>query len=304
MMKESTKKLENKPQISGEDSKQFFRPESLEKALELKDDYGSELTVLAGGTDLLVAYYEKLFEIESWLDLTKIPILKNIDINDKNIVIGAMVTHQRLANSTELRDILPALSEAAEEVGSPQIRSRGTIGGNICTASPAGDILPPLVAYGAKFILASKEGKREVLATEFFTGPKKSVLKNNELLIAIEIPRPSAETYSFWKKLGRRKALVISSISLAFVVEFDLENRIKKAGLAMGSVAPVPFKLESVEKELVSKKMAELNYTKIAEQVRNTISPIDDLRGTKAYRKDVARDIMINALEKIEEDRR
>ncbi|RCW50692.1 xanthine dehydrogenase family protein subunit M [Halanaerobium sp. MA284_MarDTE_T2] len=295
-------KQENNQPISGTDFKNYFQPSSLKEALEIRDKYRSEVKLVAGATDIFVQYNEKLHEVENWLDISRIEDLKKIEKKEKSIFIGPLVTHLEIIKSDLINKHFSALSAAALEVGSPQIRSRGTIGGNICTSSPAGDLLPPLLAYEAKFHLSSRKKSRIVESDEFFTGPKKNILKDSELLTGIEIPISDAEVYSFWKKIGRRKALVISTLTLNLVLEFE-NDLIKRAGLAVGSAAPVPVRLKKIEEKMLGKKLSQLDYKKIAEEVKNRISPIDDLRGTKEYREDVAADIMVNALEKIEKER-
>ncbi|MGM0603214.1 MAG: FAD binding domain-containing protein [Bacillota bacterium] len=301
-MKKSLIKQENNQQISGTDFKNYFRPGSLEKALEIRDKYKNEVSVVAGATDLFVQYNEKLHEIKNWLDISRIENFKKIEKKEKSVFIGPLVTHLEIMKSDLINKYFSALSAAALEVGSPQIRSRGTIGGNICTSSPAGDLLAPLLAYKAKFHLSSRKKSRIAEAEEFFTGPKKNILKDNELLTGIEIPISDFEVYSYWKKIGRRKALVISTLTLSLVLEFE-NDLIKSAGLAAGSAAPVPIRLKKIEEKMLNKKMSQLDYQEIAAEVKKSISPIDDLRGTKEYREDVAADIMINALEKIEKER-
>jgi CO/xanthine dehydrogenase FAD-binding subunit len=191
------------------------------------------------------------------------------------------------------------LAAAAEDVGSPQIRSRGTIGGNICTSSPAGDLLAPLLSYEASFKLESAAGERIVAAEKFFTGPKRNLMEADELLTEIIIPLTENEREGAWIKVGRRKALVISTLTLSVVLEFEADQ-ILKAGVAMGSVAPTPVRLKEVEAMIVGSSLSELDYKNLGREVKTRINPIDDLRGTKEYREDVAVDVMVRALNEIE----
>lgn len=301
-MKKSPTKLESSQMISGADFENYFQPKSLKKALKIKAEYGSDITIAAGTTDLFVVYYEKLHEIKNWLDLSKIDELKYINFSGKNVKIGAMITHLTLKESNELKEKLPVLQAAAADVGSPQIRSRGTIGGNIVTSSPSGDLLTPLLSYQARFKLETVEKSRWVEAEEFFTGPKLNIMDPKEILTEIEVPLPESDSSGYWIKIGRRKALVISSLNFSLVLEFANE-KISRAGLAMGSVAPTPVRLREVEEMLVGKSLDELDYRKLGEEVKNKIAPIDDVRGTKEYREDVAVETMINALEDIERKR-
>lgn len=302
MMRKSPMKQEARQTISGADFKEYFQPENLKKALEIKTEYADQLKVAAGSTDLLVANYEKLHEIEYWLDLIKLDELKNIELQDNKLQIGAMVTHLDLMKSDLIKEKLPVLAAAAEDVGSPQIRSRGTIGGNICTSSPAGDLLAPLLSYEASFKLQSTAGERIVTAENFFVGPKRNSMEADELLTEIIIPLTENEREGSWVKVGRRKALVISTLTLSVVLEFEAA-KIVKAGVAMGSVAPTPIRLGEVEAMMLEKKLSELDYNKLGQEVKARINPIDDLRGTKEYREDVAVDVMVRALNEIERKR-
>jgi len=299
MMRKSPMKQESRQTISGVDFKEYFQPESIQKALEIRAEYGDQIEVAAGSTDLLVANYEKLHEIKYWLDLVKLDQLKKIEVIDNELHIGAMVTHLQLMKSDLIKKNLAVLAAAAEDVGSPQIRSRGTIGGNICTSSPAGDLLAPLLSYGASFKLQSAEGERIVKAEEFFTGPKRNSMETDELLTEIIIPLTDNKREGSWIKVGRRKALVISTLTLAVVLEFEGE-KIVKAGIAMGSVAPTPVRLKGIEAVMIDQKLTDLDYKALGREVKASINPIDDLRGTKEYREDVAVDVMVRALKEIE----
>ena len=299
MIRKSPMKQENRQTISGADFKEYFQPQSLAEALDIKAEYGDQIEVAAGSTDLLVANYEKLHEIENWLDLDKLDELRKFEVKDGQLHLGAMVTHLQLMNSDLVQEKLAVLAAAAEDVGSPQIRSRGTIGGNICTSSPAGDLLAPLLSYEAGFKLQTAEGERIVEAEKFFTGPKRNLMEADELLTEIIIPLTENEREGAWIKVGRRKALVISTLTLSVVLEFGAE-KIVKAGVAMGSVAPTPIRLEEVEALMIGNKLSELDYKKLGQEVKAQINPIDDLRGTKEYREDVAVDVMVRALNEIE----
>lgn len=279
----------------------YFAPQRIKEALQFLSQYRSEIKVIAGGTDLLVQYYDRLYEINHWLDLKNITELKKIRIGNNQMEIGAMVTHAQLEKSEEIKKYFPILSQAASDIGSPQIRNRGTIGGNIVNASPAGDLLAPLMAYNAQFRLLSIPGEKIISAKEFFIGPKKTILEPAQLLTQIIIPLPSERTYGSWIKVGKRKALIIASISLALVVEIAEDNKtIKEVRTCLGSVAPTPIEIMEVKKKIVGKNFNRLDFAELGQIVEDKISPIDDIRGTREYRKDVAKAIMINALEEID----
>ena len=278
----------------------YFAPQKIEEALEILSRYREEIKVIAGGTDLLIQYYDRLYEVGTWLDLKNIKELKDIRINKNQMEIGAMVTHTQLEKSEDIKKYFPILSQAAADIGSPQIRNRGTIGGNIVNASPAGDLLAPLMAYDAQFKLLSVQKEALISAEEFFIGPKKTILEPAQLLTGIILPLPSERTFGCWIKIGKRKALIIATITLALVVEIAEDNKtIKDVRTCLGSVAPTPIEIKEVKEKMIGKNFNQLDFNQLGQIVEDKISPIDDIRGTREYRKDVAKNIMINALEEI-----
>jgi len=278
----------------------YFAPQEIKEALELLSEYGEEIKIIAGGTDLLVQYYDRLYEIAGWLDLKNLAELKKISILEPYMSIGAMVTHTQLEKSPDIKKHFPILSQAAAEIGSPQIRNRGTLGGNIVNASPAGDLLSPLIAYGAKFELLSLNEKTVVSSEQFFIGPKKTVLRTDQLLTRIILPWPGQNCYSSWIKVGRRRALAISTIALAMVVKMTEDNRIiQEVKVCLSSVAPTPLEIKEVREEMRGKSFNQLNFDKLGQIVEDKTLPIDDIRGTKEYRKEVAKRITIHCLEEI-----
>ena len=280
---------------------QFFAPQKIKKALEILSKHGKEIKIIAGGTDLLIQYYDRLYEVNNWLDLKNIKELKEIRIYQNQMEIGAMVTHAQLENSEDIKKYFPVLCLAASDIGSPQIRNRGTIGGNIVNASPAGDLLAPLMAYKAKFKLLSGKDETLVPAENFFLGPKKTILRPDQLLAQIILPLPRKDTYGCWIKIGKRKALIIATITIALVVEMDEGNKtVKDVRTCLGSVAPTPIEIKEIRKKMIGKDFNQLNFTELGQIVEDKISPIDDIRGTREYRKDIAKNIMINALEEID----
>ncbi len=282
-----------------------FAPRKIEEALEILSKQEKEIKVIAGGTDLLIQYYDRLYEINGWLDLKNIKELQEIKIHQNQMEIGAMVTHAQLEKSAEIKKYFPVLGKAAADIGSPQIRSRGTIGGNIVNASPAGDLLAPLMAYNAQFKLLSTQGEKIVPAEKFFIGPKKTILESAQLLTRIILPLPSERTFGSWIKIGKRKALIIATITLALVIEMAEDNKtVKDVRTCLGSVAPTPIEIKEVREKMIGKNFDQLDFDQLGQIVEDKISPIDDIRGTKEYRKDVAKEIMINALEEIDAARR
>ena len=298
-MTKQSKDVKNKQKIFGEGSKNYFRPQTKEGLVEILEDYDKDFTVIAGGTDLLVANFDKLHEIDDWLDLNWLNDFKEIKIYDDKVEIGSMVTHERLYKLDKIKELFPVLQKAASDVGSPQIRSRGTIGGNIVTSSPAGDLLPPLMVYDAKMKILSEDGERTVDINEFFTGPKKNILNKGEILEKIILPLKKEKQKGVWKKVGKRKALVISSISLALNLVFENENIIKDSKLCIGSAAPVPLRITKAEEYLNNMEIKKVDLKKLGKIVAEEIKPIDDIRGTAKYRRQTINNITQSAFREV-----
>jgi CO/xanthine dehydrogenase FAD-binding subunit len=188
-----------------------------------------------------------------------------------------------------------ALKAAAREVGSVQIQNRATVAGNLCNASPAADGVPPLLALDAEVELLSARGERRVLLSSFITGNRKTVREASEIVTAILVPR-RIEGPSAFLKLGARRYLVISIAMVAAIIETDAEGRLAQARVAVGSCSPVARRLSQLERELVGAGLDEVG-ARVEPRHLDPLSPIDDLRGTAAYRRDTARTLVARALE-------
>ena len=243
---------------------------------------------IAGGTDVMVEINFDRHRPQAFIDLTRIAELSEWGEEGDLLRIGAGVTYTRLIN--ELGDQLPGLAMASRTVGSPQIRNRGTVGGNLGSASPAGDAHPPLLASGAIVELASAAGTRRLPANEFYVGPKRSAMRKDELIAAFLIePRKGPQQFS---KVGTRNAMVIAVCS--FGLALDGERR--RIGTGIGSAAPTPVVAGDAERFLGGVLEEESLWDKPApvgdsalkrfgELVASAAKPIDDVRGTAAYRR-------------------
>jgi CO/xanthine dehydrogenase FAD-binding subunit len=265
---------------------EFLQPRSLEEALAAKAER-PEAVPIAGGTDVMVELNFDRHRPEAVLDLTRVPELAEWDRDDGRLRVGAGVTYTRAI--AELAGPLPGLALASRTVGSPQIRNRGTIGGNLGSASPAGDCHPPLLATGAEVEVASTAGRRRVPVAEFFTGPKKSALQPDELILAVWAPAASGPQQ--FAKIGTRNAMVIAVCSFALVL--DPEHR--RVGTGIGSAGPTPLAATEAERFLQGVLEAEDLWSsrapiddgaaaRFGELAAASASPIDDVRGTAAYR--------------------
>jgi CO/xanthine dehydrogenase FAD-binding subunit len=265
----------------------FLQPATLEDALAERAARPGALPI-AGGTDVMVEINFDAVRPEALLDLTGVAELTGWSPDNGRIRVGAGVTYARLIS--ELGGRLPGLALAARTVGSPQIRSRGTIGGNLGTASPAGDCHPPLLAAGAEVEVASVRGTRMIPAGEFFVGPKRSALGPDELVAAVHIPLPDGpEQFS---KIGTRNAMVIAVA--AFALALHPEQR--RVGTGIGSAAPTPRPATGAEAFLAGEldagrlwespgELPEAVAERFGELVAGAADPVDDVRGTAAYRR-------------------
>ena len=256
-------------------------------------------TVLAGGTDLMVQANRGAHSLKSVLDLSRIPELKNWALEGSEMVLGAGISYTDLADP-QIAALVPALTQAARTVGSPQIRNAGTLGGNLATASPAGDTIPVLVAMDAVLQLKSSTENREVAITEFITGVKTNALKPGEIIQSIKMP--VFQGPQEFLKVGTRNAMVISVVSLALVTDYLG----KKLRVGVGSVSPVPFRATAAEEFIAQEfdwetnsALSEKVINKFSELVADSTKPIDDHRGTADYRKHAVGVLAKRALERV-----
>ncbi len=270
---------------------EVLQPDSWREALELKAAH-PEAVPIAGGTDLMVELNFDHIRPAAILDLTRVPELMTWGRENGRLRVGAGVTYARLI--AELGDRVPGLALASRTVGSPQIRNRGTIGGNLGTASPAGDGLPPLFASDAEVELASSGGTRRVSMREFVTGPKRNCLADDELIAAVYIaPADGPQQFA---KIGTRNAMVIAVCSLALA----LSPRRGSVAACIGSAGPTPIRASDAERFIVGvldehdlwssrAPISEAALARFGELVELAARPIDDLRGTARYRRQALR---------------
>jgi CO/xanthine dehydrogenase FAD-binding subunit len=263
----------------------FFSPASWPDALAVKAEH-PQATPIAGGTDLMVELNFGHRRPAALLDLTRVPELAGWQQRDGVVRIGAGVTYARIV--ADLADLLPALAKASRTVGSPQIRNRGTVGGNLGSASPAGDAHPPLLATGAEVEVASLRGTRRIPIGEFFTGVKRNALAPDELIAAVEVP--AATGPQEFAKVGTRNAMVIAVCSVALA----LDPPARSLGTAIGSAAPTPRRATEADRfasgELSDRwesggDLDPAVLRRFGELVAAAAAPIDDVRGSAAYRR-------------------
>ena len=260
---------------------QFYSAKSIGDALGFLSEKGDRTKVIAGGTDLIPRLREEDPRPDFVLNILETEGLNGITETNHTLRIGCTTTHAQLEESGILQQSCPALVQAAASIGGPLIRNRGTIGGNIANASPAADLAPALLAVEAEAVLMSQKGTRAVALRDFFTGPGKTSLQPNELLVEIRIPVPKGK--SVFLKLGRRKAMTLSVVNVAVCLE--MEGRVcREARIAMGSVAPTPIRCPQAEMLLKNREIDRELISKCAEEAMAMSKPVDDQRAKAWYR--------------------
>lgn len=261
----------------------YLRPASVEEAIELKGRLGKSAVFLAGGTDLLIRLKDYDIRPEAVIDLSFIEPLKTLEEAGDAIVIGALASYADISASPLIGKFGWVLAQAAIEVGAPQIQNVATIGGNIANASPAADGIPPLYALAATVTVAGSAGERVVAAEEFFTGPGRTVLEQDELITSVGFAKLKKLDKGFFKKIGQRKALAISKASIAAVLRTDNGN-IEDARIALGAVAPTVIRCPRTEALLKGRAVSVELVAEAAKSVSSESRAIGDVRSTPEYR--------------------
>jgi carbon-monoxide dehydrogenase medium subunit len=266
---------------------EYFEPRTLDEAARLLSSANAQ--VLAGGTDLLVEIKEQLRRVERVVNIKRIPGMGGLSYGVREgLRIGALVTAREVEVSLFVLQHYPSLAQAARELGSIQVRNRATIVGNICRASPSADTLPPLIADRAIVRLHGPGGARELPLENFFTGPGKTVLRSDELVIELMVPAPPPRTGKAYIKHGRRKAMELATVGVAVTLTRDAEARI-----VLGAVAPTPIR--ALKAEQIFKH--EQSIEKAAQAAADESRPISNVRASAEYRRAMVRVLTRRALE-------
>jgi xanthine dehydrogenase small subunit len=261
-------------------------PSTLDAAFRLLAS-GDVWRPIAGGTDLMVQITGELGPPpERVLDIWRLGELRGIQASDRVLVLGALTTYTEIRESEECQSLLPALVQCAATIGAAQIQNRGTIGGNVVNASPAGDTLPILLATDAEIVLGSAAGERRVAAKDFWTGYRTTARRPDELVVAVGIPLPAGRKVRF-RKIGTRRAQAISKVVMALAWRED-GGVWRDVRLALGSVAATPVRATQTERVLEGAAPRQSTADHAAATLATEIHPIDDVRSTAEYRRAVA----------------
>lgn len=274
---------------------QMKTPSSLSEALTVLKKTPKEWTPFAGGTDLMVMFEAGFLKEGKFLNILPLKELADIDVTDDFVRIGSTVNYADIQNHAVLKKEFPNLCAASSLVGSHAIQNRGTLGGNIANASPAGDTLPALMVYDAVIELVSLSGTRRIPYQDFHIGYKKTQRRDDELLQAIYLPRKYQASHHFYRKVGTRAAQAISKVVCAGVADVRAK-KVQSIQLAMGSVGPTTIRLKHTEQFLVGKTLSTDVMEAARKEVLRDIAPIDDIRSTAAFRNDVAGNVLVQCL--------
>lgn len=270
---------------------EYLAPSTTDELVELLDLHREKARMLAGGTDLVINLAERSISADYLVYLGGIKNLDRIDTEQgRGTVIGALTTMEAIEGSSHIRKNYYALHQAAAEVGGPQIRSMATIGGNLCNASPAADTPPALAALGAKVALVGKGGRREMPVEAFIQGNRKIALEPGEFLESVLLPEPVPHSASRFDLITLRKTLEIDAACLSVLLVLDpTSGAVTDVRIAMGAVAPVPLRARKAEQLLTGQTLDDVRIDKAAAACAAEATPIDDIRGSADYRREVIR---------------
>lgn len=277
----------------------LITPASLADALSLLASEPGVWKPFAGGTDLMVLLEAGKLSHRNYINIWPLKELRETIVAEDHVTLGALTSYSDIQGNSLLRSEFPMLCQAASETGGLAIQNRGTLGGNIINASPAADSPPALLAYDAEVELTSTSGTRWLPYFGFHTGYKQMQIRNDELLTRIRLPRPTANCYHYYRKVGTRKAQAISKVCLA-ALGSKHNATITQVRIALGSVAPIVIRCKETEAALLGKKLDEDAIKLGCDVLKREITPIDDIRSTASYRLRVATNLLTDFLRNLQ----
>jgi carbon-monoxide dehydrogenase medium subunit len=279
---------------------EYITATSTDEVVKLLAEKGERARIVAGATDLILELERGARKgLDTLIDVTRIPSLDLITLDEDEVIhLGPMVTHNHCVASKLIRERAFPLMRAAWEVGAPQIRNRGTVAGNLITASPANDTITPLMALGASVTLLSVRGERTIPLKEFYTGVRKSVMQPDEMLVDISFPAMTSTQRGTFIKLALRRAQAISVINVAIIVDLEAGSA-KSASITLGAVTPTIIHAEEAEAYLAGKPLTDEVIAEAARLAMQAARPIDDLRASAEYRREMVRVCTLRGLKQI-----
>lgn len=282
---------------------EVIRPVSLDEALGALAERGAAARVVAGGTDVLVELQRGVKPTGTLIDVSALRELKYVRRAGDTVALGGLATHNDVLAAPFARTAMLPLAQACVEVGAPQIRTRGTIAGNLVTASPANDTIAPLIALEAELVLASARGERTLRLADFYTGFRRTALRADELVREVRFRALDANRRGIFLKLGLRRAQAISVIDLALVLELAEDGTVREARIALGCLAPTVVRAPGAEAFLRGARLDAATCAEAGRRARADAAPIDDVRGTARYRLDTLAALVAQGLERIADGR-
>ena len=264
---------------------ELLTPKTLPEALGLLAADGSRIVAVSGGTNLIADMRSGRHRPETLMDISRLGELRGIRREDGHLVMGANTSLAEMLTDPLIARYAPVLRQAAAVFANPLIRNRATVGGNLVDASPAADCAPPLLALNSEVELISQNGRRFLPLSAFLVGVRKTLLQPDELLASVRWPIPPAHSFGAFVKLGLRKADAIAVVSVAVMVERAEDGRCRQARIALGAVAPRPIRAPAAEERLRGEMLSPANIQDAARLAAEAASPIDDIRGSAAYRR-------------------
>ncbi len=286
----------------------YFNVTSIDQAVQILSEQGERARIVAGATDLILELERGVRKgVETLIDLTRVPGLDQIVMDEDEVIhLGPLVTHNHCTASKLIQERAFPLAQAAWEVGAPQIRNRGTVAGNLITASPANDTITPLMALGASLTLRSIRGERVVALQDFYTGVRRTVMQPDEILVDIFFPAMKINQRGTFIKLGLRRAQAISVVNAAVILTLEEGNgsgasatRAGQVMITLGSVAPTIIRARKAETYLNGRDLGEVTINHTAELAMQDATPISDIRGSAAYRREMVKVCVARALKAI-----
>lgn len=266
----------------------YFRPATLDEALKLVQEYGANCKIVAGGTDVVIRLRSQMLKVETIVDISAIPELKEVKVTEDKAVIGAALDLMTLSKLPELKNSQWAIiAECAGHVSSTQVRNRATMGGNNVNASPSADTTPGLLISDAVVNVIGPDGTRDIAINEFFVGPGKTVLKQGEIVVSFTVPAQDDRCEAAYKKFSIRGDTDIAIVNVGVRLGLKEDGTVYKARVALGGVAPTSMRAAAVEEYLVGKTITEDVIEEAASIARDSIKPISDQRASAEYRKEM-----------------
>lgn len=266
---------------------EYSAPTRLDDAVRQLNEAGNDARILAGGTDIIVQLREGMRTAKLVVDVKKIPELMQLEYSpDDGLRLGASVPCWQIYRDSDVSSAYAALADAVHIIGGWQIQSRASVGGNLCNSSPAADSIPPLIVHDAVAVIAGPTGQRTVPVRDFCTGPGQNVLEKGELLAALQLPPNAARAGSAYERFIPRNEMDIAVAGVASWVQLNEDgDRIEKASIALGAVAPVPVAADDASAWLAGQAASEEVFAEAGERAKVAASPIDDMRGPADYRR-------------------